>query len=101
MNVIDPASRFAINYLFLSDSGQHPQVELAMESFDARTEQNDYEVCYCMSYLFLAMNFPSRFPGLSVTSLLTIELPSSFQMILFVCEMLSGIGNPRLQFCVM
>jgi hypothetical protein len=49
MNVIDPASRFAINYLFLSDSGQHSQVELALEPFDARTEQNDYEVRHCLS----------------------------------------------------
>lgn len=39
---------FAINYLFLTDSGQHPQVELAMESFDARTEQNDYEIPWAL-----------------------------------------------------
>jgi hypothetical protein len=57
MNMIDPASRFAINYLFLSDSGQHSQLELALEPFDARTEQNDYEVCHCLSYQFLAINF--------------------------------------------
>lgn len=39
---------FAINYLFLSDSGQHSQVELAMESFDARVEQNDYEIPWAL-----------------------------------------------------
>lgn len=39
---------FAINYLFLSDSGQHSQVELAMEPFDARTEQNDYEIPWAL-----------------------------------------------------
>jgi hypothetical protein len=39
---------FAINYLFLSDSGQHSQVELALEPFDARTEQNDYEIPWAL-----------------------------------------------------
>lgn len=39
---------FAINYLFLSDSGQHPQLELAVEPFDARTEQNDYEIPWAL-----------------------------------------------------
>lgn len=39
---------FAINYLFLSDSGQRSQVELAMEPFDARTEQNDYEIPWAL-----------------------------------------------------
>ncbi|KAG1728565.1 hypothetical protein EDB19DRAFT_1642440 [Suillus lakei] len=39
---------FAINYLFLSDSGQHSQVELAVEPFDARTEQNDYEIPWAL-----------------------------------------------------
>ncbi|KAG1727263.1 uncharacterized protein EDB91DRAFT_1164267 [Suillus paluster] len=39
---------FAISYLFLSDSGQQPQVELAMEPFDARTEQNDYEIPWAL-----------------------------------------------------
>ncbi|KAG1831695.1 hypothetical protein F4604DRAFT_1603759 [Suillus subluteus] len=39
---------FAINYLFLSDSGQHSQVELTMEPFDARTEQNDYEIPWAL-----------------------------------------------------
>ncbi|KAG2143392.1 uncharacterized protein EDB93DRAFT_1088266 [Suillus bovinus] len=39
---------FAINYLFLADSGQHPHVELAMEPFDARTEQNDYEIPWAL-----------------------------------------------------
>lgn len=38
----------AINYLFLSDSGQHSQVELAMEPFDVRTEQNDYEIPWAL-----------------------------------------------------
>lgn len=39
----------AINYLFLSDSGQQQsQVELAMEPFDARTEQNDYEIPWAL-----------------------------------------------------
>jgi hypothetical protein len=101
MNMIDPTSSFAINYLFLSDSGQYSQAELAVEPFDARTEQNDYEVCCCLPYLFLAIIFFPRFRGLSVTSLLMIELPSFSQMILFVCEMLSETGSPRLQFCVM
>ena len=44
----DSASSFAINYLFLSDSGNQSQVELVAEPFDARTEQNDYEVCYVL-----------------------------------------------------
>lgn len=39
---------FAINYLFLSDSGQHSQLELALEPFDARTEQNDYEIPWAL-----------------------------------------------------
>ncbi|OAX40788.1 hypothetical protein K503DRAFT_791177 [Rhizopogon vinicolor AM-OR11-026] len=40
---------FAINYLFLSDSGeQQSPVELVMEPFDARTEQNDYEIPWAL-----------------------------------------------------
>lgn len=38
----------AINYLFLTDSGQHSQVELAMEPFDVRAEQNDYEIPWAL-----------------------------------------------------
>ncbi|OJA21687.1 hypothetical protein AZE42_08662 [Rhizopogon vesiculosus] len=40
---------FAINYLFLSDSGQQQSpVELVMEPFDARTERNDYEIPWAL-----------------------------------------------------
>jgi hypothetical protein len=64
---LDTASSFAINYLFLSDPGQQQsQVELAMEPFDARTEQNDYEVCHVPVTSVLAMNILPRFLGHSV-----------------------------------
>ena len=34
----------ALDYLFLADGGSEGQVELRTESFNALTEQNDYEV---------------------------------------------------------
>lgn len=64
--VLDSASSIAINYLFLSDSGQQSHVELEMEPFDARTEQNDYEVRYALATSILAMNILRRFLGHSV-----------------------------------
>ncbi|KAF9219410.1 hypothetical protein BS17DRAFT_717670 [Gyrodon lividus] len=38
----------AVNYLFLTDSGLGAQVELAEESFNALTEQNDYEIPWAL-----------------------------------------------------
>jgi hypothetical protein len=37
--------RLAVNYLFLTNDGLEEHPELTMESFNAMSEQNDYEVC--------------------------------------------------------
>jgi hypothetical protein len=43
--------RLAVDYLFLCDSGSDAHPKLVIESFDATTEQNDYEVHMSTSLL--------------------------------------------------
>jgi hypothetical protein len=43
--------RLAVNYLFLTNEGLDVHPELIVEPFNARTEQNDYEVCCFLSFI--------------------------------------------------
>jgi len=58
----------AVNYLFLADSGHGAQVDLAEESFNALTEQNDYEIPWALRDLIaddrVARLFSEEFVGL-------------------------------------
>lgn len=38
------ASRLAVDYCFLTNEGMEAHPELVVEPFDAKSEQNDYEV---------------------------------------------------------
>ena len=48
----DAERSLAVNYLFLANNGLEEHPELAIEPFNANSEQNDYEVRRC--YFLLA-----------------------------------------------